>query len=163
MSTPSSDAHRLGGEEVAADHADARAGHGRVGDAEREQRLDAAAGMPGSFEHAIERLAVGDAQAAVVAAGDVLLLEYRLDLRTRSVHDDQPDAEAVQEIEVVHDAEKGVVGDDLSAECNHESLAAKGVDVRRGRSYPLHECPRGGGIGSGIDARDSGHRGSGGP
>src|ERR1700730_17865821 len=79
------------------------------------------------------------------------------------MHHHQPDAETVQEIEVVHDTQKGVVGDDLSAKRNHESLAAKSVNVRRGGAYPLHECPRGGGIGGGIDARGSGHRESGRP
>src|SRR3984893_18845589 len=91
----------------------------------------------------------------------MLLLENRLDLRTRSVHDHQPDAEAVQKVEVVDDAQKGVVGDDLSANRDHESLAAKSVNVRRGRAYPLHERPCRGGIGGGIDARGSGHRNSG--
>ena len=78
------------------------------------------------------------------------------------MHHHQPYAEAVQEIEVVHDAQKRVVGDDLSAERNHESLAAKSVNVRRGRAYPLHECPRGGGIGGvrlGLRAQAAG-RGS---
>src|SRR5438552_6443187 len=77
------------------------------------------------------------------------------------MHDHQPDAEAVQKIEVVDDAQKGVVGDDLSAKRDHESLAAKSVNVWRGRAYPLHERPRCGGIGGGIDARGSGHRDSG--
>ena len=150
-------ADRLGGDEVAADDADARAGHRRVGDAERQQRLDAAARMAGAFEHAVERLGVGDAQAAVVAAGDVLLLEYRLDLRTRAMHDDQPDAEAVQQVEVVDDAEKRVVGDDFAAEGDDERLAAQRVNVRRGRTDPLHECARRRRVRRGIDARDVGH------
>src|SRR3984893_8767652 len=91
----------------------------------------------------------------------MLLLENRLDLRTRSVHDHQPDAEAVQEVEVVDDPQKGVVGDDLAAKRDHESLAAKSMNVRRGRAYPLHERPCRGGIGGGIDGRGSGHRDSG--
>src|ERR1700682_3253801 len=79
------------------------------------------------------------------------------------MHNHQPDAEAVQEVQVVHDAQKRVVGDDLSAKRNHEGLAAEGMNVGRGRAYPLHECPRGGGMGWGIDAWGSGHRESGRP
>src|SRR5256714_13535060 len=79
------------------------------------------------------------------------------------MHDYQPDAEAVQKVEVVDDAQKGVVGNDLSAKRDHESLAAKSVNVRRGRAYPLHERPRCGGIGGGIDARGSGPRDRGWP
>ena len=75
----------------------------------------------------------------------------------------QPDAEAVQEIEVMDETQKRVVGDDLSAKRNHESLAAEGMNIGCGRAYPLHECPRGGGIGGRIDARGSGHRDSGRP
>ena len=148
-------AERLRGDEIAGRHADARAGHRRVGDAEREQRLDARAHLPVGFEHAVHRLGVGDAQAERVAALDVLLREDRLDLRPRAVHDDEVHAEAVQQVEVVDDAEERVVGDDLAAERDDERPAAERVDVRRRRADPLDERARGRGMGGRRGVRDS--------
>ena len=133
------DADRLGGDEVAAHDANARTRHRRVGDTQREQRLDAAARVSHAFEDAVHRLRVGDAQAPVIAAGDILLLQYRLDLRPRAMDDDQPRPQAVQQIEVVDDTEKGFVGDDLAAETDDERLAAQGVDVRRSGADPWYE------------------------
>ena len=51
--------------------------------------------------------------------------------------------EAVQQIEVVDNAEKRVVGDNLAAEGDHESLAAERMDIRRGEPDPLDERARG--------------------
>ena len=150
-------ADRLGGDEIAADDADARARHRRIGNSQREQRLDAAARVAGAFEYAIEGLAVGDPKAAVVAAGDVLLFENRLDLRARTVHHDQTHTETVQQVQIVDDAEKGFVGDDFAAKGDHQRLAAQRVDVGGGRTNPLHEGARRGGIGRGVDAQDVGH------
>ena len=140
-------AQRLGGDEIAGGNADARAGHRRVGDSEGEQRLDARAHLAVGFEHAVHGLGVGDAQAGRVAALDVLLRENGLDLRPRAVDDDQVHAEAVQEVEVVDDAEKRVVGDDFASERDDEGLAAKRVDIRRRRADPLDERARGRGMG----------------
>src|SRR6185437_1105611 len=151
-------ADRLGRQEVAADDPDARARHRRVGDAEGQQRLDAAARMAGSLEHAVERLGIGHAQPAVVLAGDTLLLEDGFDLRPRSVHDDQTDAQALQQIEVMHDAEEGFVGDDLAAESDDEGLATKRMDIGRGRADPLHERPCRGRMRCGVDTRNAWHR-----
>src|SRR5271154_2067919 len=98
--------------------------------------------MTGSLENAVERLAVGDAQPPVVDAGNVLLLEDRLDLWTRSVHNNEADAEAVQKIQVVNDAQECVVCDHFAAEGDDEGLAAKRMNIRCSGTYPLHERPR---------------------
>jgi hypothetical protein len=135
------DAHRLGGEIVAARHAVARAGHRRAGEPERQERLDARAHLAGGLEHAIHRVGIGDAHAVRVMALVALLLEDGLDLRTAAMRDDQVDAEAVQQIQIVHDAQEGVVRDDLSAEGDDERLPAKGVHVRRRGPDPVHERP----------------------
>jgi hypothetical protein len=74
-------AQRLGGDEIAGRDADAGARHRRVGDAERQEGLDARANLAVGFEHAVHRLGIGDAQAERVAALDPLLLENGLDLR----------------------------------------------------------------------------------
>ena len=59
---------------------------------------------------------------------------------------DEVDPKAVQKVQVVNDAEKRLIGDNLAAECDHEGLAAKGVDVGRSRTNPLDEGARGGGM-----------------
>ena len=69
-------------------------------------------------------------------------VEDRLDLRPRAVDDDEVHAEAVQQVEVVDDAEERVVGDDLAAERDDEGLAAERVDVGRRRADPLDERAR---------------------
>ena len=133
------DAHRLGGEVVAARHAVARVGHRRIREAERQQRLDARAHLSRRFEHAVHRVAVGDAHAVRIAARNALRRQDRLDLRPAAVRDDQLDAEAVQQVEVVDDAEERVVGDHFAAERDDERLAAKRMHVRRRGADPVHE------------------------
>jgi hypothetical protein len=98
--------------------------------------------LAGGLEHAVHRLGVGHTQALVIAGGEVLLLEDRLDLRAHPVDDHDPDAQAVQQVEVVDDAEERVVGDDLAAERDHEGLVSERVDVGRRRTNPLHEAAR---------------------
>src|SRR6476469_2218117 len=114
--------------------------------------------MAGSLEHAVQRLGIGHAKSAIVLAGDTLLLEDGFDLRPRSVHDDQTDAQALQQVEVMNDAEEGLVGDDLAAESDDEGLATKRMDVGRGRADPLHEraCRRR--MRCGVDTRNAWHR-----
>ena len=158
MSTPSTHAHRLGRQVVAARHAIARAGHRRVREAERQQRLDARAHLARGLEHAVHRFGVGHAHAMRVAARDALLRQDRLDLRPAAVHDDQADAQAVQQVEVVHDAEERVVGDDLAAESDDERLAAKRVHVRRGSADPVHERAHRRGVARGVYRRSAWHR-----
>ena len=63
----------------------------------------------------------------------------RLDLRPAAVRDDQLDAEAVQQVQVVDDAEERVVGHDFAAERDDERPAAECVDVRGRRADPVHE------------------------
>ncbi len=99
------------------------------------------------------------AQPERVAALDVLLREDRLDLRPRAVDDDEVDAEAVQQVEVVDDAEERVVGDHLAAERDDERPAAERVDVRRRRADPLDERARGRGMDGRRGVRIRRHRG----
>ena len=132
-------AHRLGREVVAARHAVARAGHRRIGKAERQQRLDARAHLARGLEHAVHRVDVGDAHAVRIAARNALRREDRLDLRPAAVHDDEPDAEAVQQVEIVDHAQEFVVGDHFAAERDDERPAAERVHVRRGRADQVHE------------------------
>src|SRR5207248_1910996 len=81
---------------------------------EREHRLDPGPDLSGSLQHAVHRLGVGHAHAVRIPARNRLLLQDRLDLRTAPVHDDEPDAKAHEQVDVVHDAEKRIVGDDFA-------------------------------------------------
>ena len=54
---------------------------GEFCDAQRKQRLDTAPHLAARFEDAVHRLGVGNAQAERIATLDILLREYRLDLR----------------------------------------------------------------------------------
>ena len=47
-----------------------------------------------------------------------------------AVHDDEANAEAVEQVEIMDDAEERFVGHDFAAERDDERLAAKGVDIR---------------------------------
>jgi hypothetical protein len=136
---PVAHAHRLGGDEVARGDANAGAGHRRVGHAERKQRLDPRAHLAVGLEHAVHRLGVGDPQPESVVTLDVLLRQDGLDLRPRAVDDDEMHAEAVQQVEIVDDAEERVVRHHFAAEGNDERLAAERVDVGSRRADPLDE------------------------
>ena len=133
------DAHRLRGEVVAAGDPVAGTGHRRIREAEREKRLDARTYLAGGFEDAVHGVGIGHADAVRVAARDVLLRQNGLDLRAAAVRDDQPDPEAVQQVEIVNDAEKRVVGHHFAAERDDERLAAERVDIRRRRANPVDE------------------------
>ena len=85
-------------------------------------------------------------------------VEDRLDLRPAAVHDDEPDAEAVQQVEVVDDAEERLVGDDFAAERDDERLAAERVDVRRRRADPVHERAHRRGVRGGRGVECGAHR-----
>ena len=65
-----------------------------------------------------------------VAALEPLRFEDRLDLRAAAVHDDQVDAEAVQQVEIVDDVQEALVGNDFAAERDDERLVAKRVDIK---------------------------------
>jgi hypothetical protein len=58
------------------------------------------------------------------------------------VDDDEVHAEAVQQVQIVDDAEKRVVGDDFTAKGDDERLAAKRVNVGRRGADPLNERAR---------------------
>jgi hypothetical protein len=152
------DAHWLGREVVAARNAVARAGHRRVGETEREQRFDAGPDLAGGFQHAIHRIDVGDAHAVCVTAGNALRREDRLHLRPAAVADDQPDAQAVQQVEVVDDAQEFLVGNHFAAERNDERLASKRMHVGRSGANQMDERAHRRGIGGGLGVGSAWHR-----
>ncbi len=133
-------AERARGDVVAGGDADLRAGHGRVGQALREQRLELDAQHAHRLLHRDERGLVGDAQALRVLRAHAARLQLRLDLRPRAVHEHQADAERGEQVDVVDEArEARALGEHLSAEADHEGAAAERVHVRRHLAQPAHE------------------------
>ena len=133
------DPHRLRRQVIACGNAITGARHRRAGESEREQRLDARPDLSRSFEHAIHRINIGHAHAVGVTTWNALLFENRFDLRAASMHNDQPNAETHQQVDVVNDTEKRIVGDDFAAKRDDERLAAKRVHIGRGRANPMDE------------------------
>ena len=88
----------------------------------------------------VERHVVGHAQALVKAAAAAALLQLRLDLGARAVHQHQPHAESGEQVQVVREVEEAAVGHHLAAERDDESLAAEGVDIGRDRLEPVDEA-----------------------
>jgi hypothetical protein len=93
--------------------------------------------------HREQRIRVGDAQSLRVARALALGAQLGFDLRPRAVHQYQPDAERGEQVQIVQEAhEAGALGDQLAAEADHESAAAKGVHVGRRLAEPAHESFR---------------------
>jgi hypothetical protein len=55
------------------------------------------------------------------------------------MHQHQPDAESVQQGDVVHQFRKARVGHRLAAEGDDEGASAMGVDIGRGLAHPVDE------------------------
>ena len=104
-------------------------------------RLDARTHLASGLEHAVHRIGVGHPHAVRIVALETLRLEDRFDLRPAAVRDDQVDAEAVQQVQVVDDIQEALVRDDLAAESDHERLVAERVHVRRRGADPVDERP----------------------
>ncbi len=110
--------------------------HGGVVDALRQACLDLDAQIAHRLAHGLQGLGVGDAQVAVVAALQAAALQTLLDLRPGAVHQQQTDAQAVQQGQVVHQAVELGPDHRLAAEVHHEAAPAMGVDVRGGVAEP---------------------------
>ena len=132
-------AHRLGGDEIARHGVDRRAGHGRVGQALREQRVDVHAQYAHRLLDTLQCRRVGDAHAVGKARAGAALAQLRLDLRPRAVHQHQPDAGAVEQVDVVGEHRELALLDHITAEGDDQCLAAKRMEIRRRRAEPCDE------------------------
>ena len=132
-------AQRLGGDEVAAGHAQVGAVHWRIGHAHGQQRLDVAAGGAGRLLDHVHGGGVGDAAVAVEEAGDAVAFQQALDLRTDAVHQHDAHAQADQEVDVLRQAGELSVLQGFAADGQHEGLAAVGVDIGGGFAKGKHE------------------------
>ena len=137
-------AYRLRGDEVAARDADVGVGHRRIRQTHRQQRLDLDAHPPDRFLDALHGLGIGEADALMIGAHDIVLRQMLLDLRARAVHQHQPDAEAGKQVEVMRQLDELAVRDHFAAERDHESAPAERVDVRRDGTEPGDEFGGGG-------------------
>jgi len=136
---PVQHANRLAGDEIAADHANPAVGHRRIRQALREQRLDFQIDAAHGVEHAIQRLRIGHAVAAVIARLDVLLAQLFLNLWPRAMHQDQADAQAGQQVHIVGQGLGKFAFGRLAPEGDDKGLAPEGVDIGRDRPEPGDE------------------------
>ena len=81
----------------------------------------------------------------MISVAEIVVCQMLLDLRTRAMHQHQPDAERRKQVEVMCQFDKFSVGNHLTAKGNDKSLAAECVDVRRDGTEPGNEVNRGGG------------------
>ena len=129
------------GDEVSRADADTRAGHRCVGKPHREQRLDFHAHRAGGLLDADQRGVIGNAQAAGVFHLDAAGRQLALDLRARAVHQDQLDAEAVQQCDIVNQPGEVRILNGLATEYQHEGAAAVRMYIRRGVPEAVDELP----------------------
>ena len=66
-----------------------------------------------------------------------------VDLRSRPVHQHQPDAQGGQQRKILHQVVQGVGLDELAAKGHDERFAAKRMDIRGHVTEPAHELRRG--------------------
>ena len=120
---------RLCGDEITRYGIDDSAGHGRVGQALRQQRIDLHPQHANRFLDALQCYPVGDAQAVVILRAHPALLHLCFDLRPRAMDQHQPDASCLQQVDVLRQHRELAVGHHLATEGNDKGLAAKAVDV----------------------------------
>ncbi len=133
------DPNRLRSHEVAAGDADVGTRHRCVGQSHGQRRLQLAAHLADRLFHALERRRVGDPQITDVAPLELRPHHAPLDMRPHAVDDHEAYAEALQQVEVVHQTGEGVAVDHVATEGDNEHFAAKRVDVGRGRAKPIDE------------------------
>ena len=131
---------RLGRHEVAAGDTDVRTGHRRIRQAHRQQRLDLDAHAPARLFGARQRNVIGDTQAVDETRAVFELLQPRLDLRPRAMHQHETHADASQQVQVMNQRDElRAVIDHLAAESNDEGAPAKRVHIRRRGAEPSDE------------------------
>lgn len=87
-----------------------------------------------------QRLRVGNPQPLRVARAQALGAQLGLYLRARPMHQDQPDADGGEQVEVMQEFdEPSPLGDQFAAEPDDEGAAAERVHVRRRLAEPAHE------------------------
>src|SRR5690606_18013251 len=109
-------AQRLRRDEVSRGDADARPRHRSVGEPHGQHRLDLDRDHAGRLLDTLERILVGDTQAAHILDPYLPLAQPLLDLGAAAMDQDQADAQAVQQGDVMREAGETLFGNDLSTE-----------------------------------------------
>ena len=66
-------------------------------------------------------------------------VQSSVDLGSRTVRQDQTDAQRRKQVAVVGKLLRHLAGDDLAAESDHEGLSSKGVNIGCCGTHPSHE------------------------
>ena len=122
----------MGGDEVAAHHADARPLHGGVGQPHGELGGDVVLQAAAHLLDDGEALIVGDPDPSVVLGLDARASQRLVVLRTRAEHQHQANAERLQQGDVAHYVGKVGVTDGFPAHHQHEGGTPVHVDIGGG-------------------------------
>ncbi len=142
-------AHRFGDDEVAADQADAGVVHGGVGQPHGKQPFQFQAQGSHGGHDAIERRAVGDPHVLLKGGFDAGFRQPRADLRAGTVDQDQLDAEAVEQRQIVNQGGQARAVQQFAGEHHHKGATPMGIDVRGRIAEPV-DLIVGGGAGHGV-------------
>ena len=80
----------------------------------------------------------------MVMVVNLIVRQMLLDLRARTMYQNQPDTKAGEQIEVMRQLDKFTVSDDFAAECDDKGFATKRIDIGRYRAKPGNEVGSGG-------------------
>ena len=130
------DAHRSRGDEIARDDANGRACHGRIRQALAECRFDFITQLPGGLLRAVQRHAVGDANAVRVFRLVTFGFELLIYLWAKAVHQHHFHAHALDHGQVLHQARQFPCLYSLTCNSNYKSFASVHVYVRCNRAEP---------------------------
>ena len=97
---------------------------------------------PAALLGTVERDRVGDPQAVAEARLVALRSQLLVHLRTKAVHEHEPDAHRLQDGEILCERRELARGDQLAGDGDDEGLAVVRVDVRRHGAKPRHEGVR---------------------
>ena len=136
---PIDNAHGPGGDEIARYDFHHRASHGCVGQCLTEGGLHFVAQLASRFQHAIQRHRIGNAYAIVVAGRMPLDRKLFVDLWTEPIDQDDLQAHAVDQRQVLHDIGQLACCNGLARYTGDQRLSAVHVDVGRNGSEPRHK------------------------
>ena len=131
--------HWAGGDEVARHHPHCGSRHGGVGQALAEGGLDFVAQLAGGLLGAVQRHAVGDAQAIDIKRRVPFGQELFIDLRPKAMHQHHPDAHALDQGQVLHQVGQFASRNGFARNAHDKGFAPVHVDIGRHRSKPGHK------------------------
>ena len=123
-------ANRTRRHQIAARHPQARTLHRRGRHVHRQPGFYRNAQLTDGVDHTFQRRGVGDAHAFVVMRRQPAGLQAAFDLRARAMHQHQPNAQTVQQHQVVNDVAEIGVRHAVAGKHDDEGAIAVGIDVR---------------------------------